>query len=91
MAKGARRRGEEGHAGRKVARWVSTEEKQQSRKLNHRKLELEKLINEEHNSLIKRTVKMREMEQKINEVQLKRGVPEAVKCHDESKVEVTGD
>ena len=59
-----------------------------SRKLNHRKLELEKLINEDHNLLIKKTVKIRELEQKINEVQLRKSPTNGVLCHGKNDIEV---
>ena len=56
----------------KVIVFNIVEEKQIGRKLNNEKFELEKKINEEHNDIIKETIKLRALEQKINEVQFQK-------------------
>jgi hypothetical protein len=56
--------------------------------LNQKKLQLEKLINDEHNDLIKKTIKIRELEQKINEVEGKKNKVNSQVCHDKDNIEV---
>ena len=48
------------------------------------------MINEEHSRLIKKTIGIRELEQKIAEMQAKKAKGDAVKCHRQADIEVGG-
>jgi hypothetical protein len=56
--------------------------------LNHKKLDLEKIINEEHSKLIQKTIHIRELEQKINEMENKKAKGDALVCHKQANIEV---